>query len=171
MEKENKKFLDKVKDWAKVGVMSVGIAAFGVGDKTVDAHQVPETNSHRQVETVQNQREAFNKSIRVELKGKTEKVEKVDGKSQNRENMREKKGSEQRPLPNIPFASNEEKAQMRDLNYTLGLLHKKWGDARFFKNQEEVDRLTSEIVKVNIKREQIMAQIREKQRQNDGQER
>ena len=125
MEKENKKFLDKVKDWAKVGVMSVGIAAFGVGDKTVDAHQVPETNSHRQVETVQNQREAFNKSIRVELKGKTEKVEKVDGKSQNRENMREKKGSEQRPLPNIPFASNEEKAQMRDLNYTLGLLHKK----------------------------------------------
>lgn len=171
MDKEKKKFLDKVKNWTKVGVMAVGIAAFGMGDKTVDAHQIPNTNSSQQVDTIQNQREAFDKSIRVETKSKTEKVNNEIERIKNRENVKDRISKEQIPLPNIPFASNEEKAQLRDLNYTWGLLHKKMGDAKMAKNQKEVDRLKSEILNLYIEKEQLMSQIRERQRQNDGQER
>ena len=113
--------------------------SFGVGASTVEASQAPTTQEETQVDKIEKEKSEFRKNLRAKSKA--------------------------HPV-NVRCATHEENAKLTEINEKKRELYAQRAEARTFKNDEEVKRLTIELLKLDAESSEILKPIRERQSAN-----
>lgn len=145
MAEEKKGAWDNVKKGVAVFAAAVTMALAGGG---------------QEVNAASHQKNDRNETVTVMRFGKS-----LNDKVKNPKLWKPKRDKKEIRLPNIPGATHEEKVAMYSLNKRLGELHRLRGDAKFFKNKAEEERLTREILSVSIQQHELRGKIANRQKQ------
>ena len=145
MAEEKKGAWDNVKKGVAVFAAAVTMALAGGG---------------QEVNAASHQKNDRDETVTVMRFGKS-----LDDKVKNPKLWKPKRDKKEIRLPNIPGATHEEKVEMYSLNKRLGELHRLRGDAKFFKNKAEEERLTREILSISIQQHELRGKIANRQKQ------